>query len=115
ELKFIWFHLMPAPANNIQNYISACIKRYFFSKLSETIVSSEASILLKHIKQLITEYTDILDNNDHICKYQNVNVFSKFPYTKTKTVEKFRKRQEDFSTLEMTEKCLEQNLGICQI
>ncbi|KAL2740082.1 testis-expressed sequence 10 protein [Vespula squamosa] len=95
-----WIEVCPEERNN---------------KISETIVFSEASILLKHIKQLITEYTDILDNNDHICKYQNVNVFSKFPYTKTKTVEKFRKREEDFSTLEMTEKCLEQNLGICQI
>ncbi|KAL2740084.1 testis-expressed sequence 10 protein [Vespula squamosa] len=108
-----WIEVCPEERNN---------------KISETIVSSEASILLKHIVviiQLITEYIDILDNNDHINtkmwfidSFQSVyakKVFSKFPYTKTKTVEKFRKRQEDFSTLEMTEKCLEQNLGICQI
>ncbi|XP_047352512.1 testis-expressed protein 10 homolog isoform X1 [Vespa velutina] len=98
------------------------------SKISETVISSEASILLKHIViiiQLITEYIDILDYNDQINtkmwftnSFQSVyikNLFSKFPYTKTKTVEKCRKRQEDFSDLEMTEKCLEQNLGICQI
>lgn len=98
------------------------------NKISETIISNEASILLKHIVviiQLITEYIDILDYNDHMNtkvwftnSFQSVyikNLFSKFPYTKTKTFEKFRKRQADFSGLEMTEKCLEQNLGICQI
>ncbi|KAF7412027.1 hypothetical protein HZH66_000923 [Vespula vulgaris] len=111
------------------SWIEVCPEeRTVTSKISGTIISSETSILLKHIViiiQLITEYIDILDYNDHINtkmwftnSFQNVytkKLFSKFPYTKTKTVEKFRKRQEDFSSLEMTEKCLEQNLGICQI
>ncbi|KAL2749184.1 testis-expressed sequence 10 protein [Vespula maculifrons] len=111
------------------SWIEVCPEeRTVTSTISGTIISSETSILLKHIViiiQLITEYIDILDYNDHINtkmwftnSFQNVytkKLFSKFPYTKTKTVEKFRKRQEDFSSLEMTEKCLEQNLGICQI
>lgn len=98
------------------------------TKVSEMIISNEASYLLKHIVviiQLIIEYIDIIDNDGHLNiktwfqrSFQSVfikNLFSKFPYTKMKTIEKFRKRQEDFSELEMSEKCLEQNLAICQI
>ncbi|KAL2740081.1 testis-expressed sequence 10 protein [Vespula squamosa] len=71
-------------ATELIKYISVLMRLMFDSwievcpeernnKISETIVFSEASILLKHIKQLITEYTDILDNNDHISRLQHHN------------------------------------------
>lgn len=98
------------------------------SDASEMMISNEASILLKHIVviiQLIIEYIDLLDYSDHMNikswfknSFQSIylkNLFSKFPYSRIKTVEKFRKRQEDFSNLEVSDKCLEQNLAICQI
>lgn len=98
---------------------------------TEITISSEAAMLLKSIVviiQSIIEYIDMLDRDDYDVErmkhwfkdtFHNTymkNFLSRFPYGKVKPlINESRKRQEDFSQIEFTEGCLEQNLGLCQI
>ncbi|KAL6262372.1 hypothetical protein P5V15_007461 [Pogonomyrmex californicus] len=98
---------------------------------TEITISSEAATLLKHIViiiQSIIEYIDTLDHDNcsvmHIKywfknRFHNTymkNFLSKFPYGEVKrSVSESKRRQEDFSQVVFTEKCLVQNLGLCQI
>ncbi|KYN11579.1 Testis-expressed sequence 10 protein like protein [Trachymyrmex cornetzi] len=98
---------------------------------TEITILSETATLLKNvivIMQSIVEYIDTLDQDDYSVKrmkhwFKNTfhdaymkNFLSRFPYGKVKPlINESRKRQKDFSQMEYTEECLEQNLGLCQI
>lgn len=98
---------------------------------TETTISSEAVALLKSIIviiQSIMEYIDTLDRNDYGVNHMRhwfkntfhnaymKNFLSRFPYGEVKPlINESRKRQENFSQIEFTDGCLEQNLGLCQI
>lgn len=117
----IWLEV--CPDEKVENY-------------TEITISSEAAALLKSIViiiQSIMEYIDTLDRDDRSVRlvknrfkdtFHNAymkNFLSRFPYGKVKaliseTSERLiRKRQKDFSQMELAEECLEQNLGLCQI
>ncbi|XP_011865398.1 PREDICTED: testis-expressed sequence 10 protein homolog [Vollenhovia emeryi] len=98
---------------------------------TELTISSEATALLKNIVVIvrsIVEYIDTFDRDD--CNVDRMrhwfkdtfheaymkNFLSRFPYTEVKLlVNEYRKRQRDFSQIDFTDGCLEQNLGLCQI
>lgn len=98
---------------------------------TEITISNEAAALLKNIVvivQSIVEYIDILDHDDYSidCMRQwfkdtfhdsyMKNFLSKFPYAKVKPlINECRKHQRDFSQMDFTDRCLEHNLGLCQI
>ncbi|XP_018053020.1 PREDICTED: testis-expressed sequence 10 protein homolog [Atta colombica] len=98
---------------------------------TEITILSETAALLKNvivIMQSIVQYIDMLDQDDYNVKrmkhwfkdtFHNAyikNFLSRFPYGKVKPfINESRKRQKDFSQMEFTEGCLEQNLGLCQI
>ncbi|KAG5335067.1 TEX10 protein, partial [Acromyrmex charruanus] len=98
---------------------------------TEITILSETAALLKNvivIMQSIVEYIDTLDQDDYSVKCMKhwfkdtfhekymKNFLSRFPYGKVKSlINESRKRQKDFSQMEFTEGCLEQNLGVCQI
>jgi len=96
----------------------------------ETTISNEAAVLLTYIVKIIlsiTEYIDLLEQ-DHDIEHMKhwfrdifhnayiQNFLSRFPYNKMKQLNTPRgKRQIDFSQMEFDEKCLLQNLALCQI
>ena len=111
----IWLEV--CPDEKIESYI-------------EITISSETAALLKNIiviMQSIVEYIDTLDQDNYSVKHMKrwfkntfhdaymKNFLSRFPYGKVKPLNESRKHQKDFSQMEFTEGCLEQNLGLCQI
>ncbi|XP_039307223.1 testis-expressed protein 10 homolog [Solenopsis invicta] len=112
-------------------WLEVCPKDEKVDNYTEITILSDGATLLRSIViiiQSIAEYIDTLDHDD--CDVENVkhwfketfhdsymkNFLSRFPYTEVKPhINKFRKRQKDFSQMEFTEGCLEQNLGLCQI
>jgi len=95
----------------------------------ETTISDEAAILLTHIVEIIlsiTEYIDLLEQ-DHDIEHMKhwfrdtfyntyiKNFLSRFPYNKMKQLNTSKKHQVDFSQTEFIERCLLQNLALCQI
>ncbi|KAL6418476.1 hypothetical protein ACFW04_012061 [Cataglyphis niger] len=112
----IWLEVYPD--ERIENY-------------TETVISSEASVLLISIVEIlesIIEYIDMLDRDDYDVQrikywfkdtFHNAymkNFLSRFPYGKMKQlVNESRKRQEDFSQVTFTEECLEPNLALSRI
>lgn len=110
----IWFEV--CPDEKLENYI-------------ETTISSDASVLLKsvvEIIQLIIDYIDTLNQDDYNYKrpfidrfYKSYmkNFMSKFPYGTAKGFsDKSRKCQEDYVEMKFnSNNCLQQNLGLCRI
>lgn len=112
----IWLEV--CPHEKMENYI-------------ETTISSEAAALLKNIVviiQSIMEYIDTLDRDDYDVNrmrhsFKNTfhnaymkNFLSRFPYGEIKQlINESKKHQENFSQIDFTDGCLEQNLGLCQI
>lgn len=98
---------------------------------TEITISNEAAALLKSIvviMQSVAEYIDTLDHDDYdVSRIRHwfkdtfhstfmKNFLSRFPYTRVKPlINESRKRQDDFSQVDSTDGCLEQNLGLCQI
>ncbi|EZA46928.1 Testis-expressed sequence 10 protein-like protein [Ooceraea biroi] len=96
---------------------------------TETTISSEAATLLTSIVEIvlsITEYVDMLEHDhdaertrhwfrDAFCNAYMKNFLSRFPYGKMRQLNNPRRRQEDFSQAQLTEKCLQQNLALCRI
>ncbi|XP_015598339.1 testis-expressed protein 10 homolog [Cephus cinctus] len=109
------------------SWIEVCPKDQ--TSYSDLIISNEASILLKNILDVIyfiIEYINVLESSSNTSEmsvwlknnFQNSvlkNLLVKFPYSQIKTVQRTRKRQEDFAKMELNTKCLEQNLQICHI
>jgi len=96
---------------------------------TETTISDEAATLLTHIIEIIlsiTEYIDLLEQ-DHDIEHMKhwfrdmfyntyiKNFLSRFPYNKMKQLNISRKHQADFSQTVFNERCLLQNLALCQI
>ncbi|XP_032669059.1 testis-expressed protein 10 homolog [Odontomachus brunneus] len=101
-----------------------------FENYTETTISSDTSVLLRgitKIMQSIIEYIEMLDHDDYKhTKRSFIDKFHKsfmrsfllnFPYrAASEFTNKSKKCQEDYSEIESnSERCLEQNLGLCQI
>lgn len=112
----IWFEVYPN--ERIENY-------------TETIISSEAAMLLKSIIEIldsIIEYIEISARDDYDAEHIKYwfkdtfhdgymkNFLSRFPYSEMKPpINESRKHQEDFSQTAFTKGCLEQNLALSRI
>lgn len=96
---------------------------------SNLVISNEASHLLNtmmKIMELLVKYVDIFETE---CGIRTIgdwfdanfrimfekNVIDNFPYSETKTFAKLKKRQDDFTSVQVNTKCLEQNLAICHV
>ncbi|XP_011643592.1 uncharacterized protein LOC105431234 isoform X2 [Pogonomyrmex barbatus] len=86
--------------------------RHYNSTVREDALKQLKNILLQNSKSLHSQLSSLLRGIAALSLDKEKN----FPYGEVKrSVSESKRRQEDFSQVVFTEKCLVQNLGLCQI